>query len=156
MLEIRPLDLEGLVELRPPRFGDERGFFSEVWSQDALAEAGIDVRFVQDNHSCSAAACFAACISSRRPWPRTSWSGCRGAQYPMWQSISGGSLTFGRWACMILSAEIGTSCSSRGFAHGFMTLETGHEVIYKVSAPYAPSMSEHPFRRPGDRHRVAA
>ena len=55
MLEIRQLEIEGLLEIRPLKHGDERGFFSEVWREDRLAEAGVDVHFVQDNHSYSRA-----------------------------------------------------------------------------------------------------
>ena len=47
------LELDGLLEIRPRRFGDERGFFSEVWRDDWLGELGLGVRFVQDNHSYS-------------------------------------------------------------------------------------------------------
>src|SRR5207253_8487654 len=51
--EFRPLELDGLLEMRPRRFGDERGFFSEVWRDDWLDELGLGVRFLQDNHSYS-------------------------------------------------------------------------------------------------------
>ena len=54
-IDVRPLALDGVLELRPQRFGDDRGFFSEVWNRDAMAEAGLAVDFVQDNHSYSAA-----------------------------------------------------------------------------------------------------
>ena len=53
VLEIRPLGLDDLVEIRPPKFGDDRGFFSETWNASAWREAGIDLEFVQDNHSLS-------------------------------------------------------------------------------------------------------
>ena len=51
MLEVRALELDGVLEIRPRRFGDDRGFFSEVWREDRLAEVGVSARFVQDNHS---------------------------------------------------------------------------------------------------------
>ena len=56
MLEIRPLGLDGVLEIVPKRHGDARGFFIETWNAESFAEAGIDLRFVQDNHSYSAAA----------------------------------------------------------------------------------------------------
>ena len=48
------MGLDGLFEIRPKRFGDPRGFFSEVWSREAMAAAGFDIEWVQDNHSFSA------------------------------------------------------------------------------------------------------
>ena len=52
VLEVRPLELDGVVEIRPQRFGDERGFFSEVWNEDAAgARPASTCDFVQDNHS---------------------------------------------------------------------------------------------------------
>ena len=130
VLEVRPLDLEGLRRDAASRASrDERGFFSEIWSQDALAEAGIDVRFVQDNHSCSApTACFAGCISSCRRLPRTSWSGCRAARSSTSPSTfaaarrpsaagPGSRLSAEEWNQMLVP---------KGFAHGFVTLEDGH------------------------------
>ena len=53
MLDVRSLDLPGLLEIRPPRFADERGFFSETWNEECWRGAGIDLAFVQDNHSLS-------------------------------------------------------------------------------------------------------
>jgi dTDP-4-dehydrorhamnose 3,5-epimerase len=53
--DVRPLALDGVYELRPARHGDDRGFFSEVWSREAMAAAGFDIEFVQDNHSFSVA-----------------------------------------------------------------------------------------------------
>ncbi|WP_414935438.1 dTDP-4-dehydrorhamnose 3,5-epimerase family protein, partial [Enterococcus faecium] len=54
-MEVRPLGLDGVFEILPQRFGDDRGFFSETYKAKALREAGIDFNFVQDNHSYSAA-----------------------------------------------------------------------------------------------------
>ena len=47
--------IQGLIVLTPPRFGDHRGWFSEVWNSRIARKAGVDVDFVQDNHSFSAA-----------------------------------------------------------------------------------------------------
>ena len=54
-LGIRPLELDGVLEILPGKFGDDRGFFSETWNAERLSEAGIDLHFIQDNHSYSAA-----------------------------------------------------------------------------------------------------
>jgi dTDP-4-dehydrorhamnose 3,5-epimerase len=142
VLEIRPLHLDGLVELRPPRFGDERGFFSEVWSQDALAEAGIDVRFVQDNHSCSARGVLRGLHLQLPPAAQDKLVRVsRGAIFDVAVDIRPDSPTFGRWAGVTLSAEEWNQLLvPKGFAHGFVALEDATEVIYKVSAPYAPAL----------------
>ncbi len=56
MLEVRSLGLEGVLEIIPKRHGDARGFFVETYNAERFSQAGIDLRFVQDNHSYSAAA----------------------------------------------------------------------------------------------------
>src|SRR5688500_17994802 len=53
MLDLRPLALSGLIEIRPKKHADERGFFSETWNAATWREAGIAIDFVQDNHSLS-------------------------------------------------------------------------------------------------------
>lgn len=55
MMEVRPLALEGVLEILPPKFGDDRGFFSETYNAERFDAAGITLQFVQDNHSFSAA-----------------------------------------------------------------------------------------------------
>ena len=54
-MEVRSLGLDGVFEIIPRKFGDDRGFFSETYNAKSFAEAGIDLTFVQDNHSYSAA-----------------------------------------------------------------------------------------------------
>ncbi|TIX25320.1 MAG: dTDP-4-keto-6-deoxy-D-glucose epimerase, partial [Mesorhizobium sp.] len=56
MLEVRTLGLEDVLEIVPKRHGDARGYFCETWNAERFAQAGIDLTFVQDNHSYSAAA----------------------------------------------------------------------------------------------------
>ena len=142
VLEIRPLHLEGLVELRPPRFGDERGFFSEVWSQDALAEAGIDVRFVQDNHSCSARGVLRGLHLQLPPAAQDKLVRVsRGAIFDVAVDIRRGSPTFGRWAGVTLVGRgmepvVGAQGVRARLCHA---RASDTEVIYKVSAPYAPA-----------------
>lgn len=143
MLEVRSLKLDGLVEIRPRRFSDERGFFSEVWREDAMAEAGIDVRFVQDNHSYSKVRGvlrgmhFQAPPAAQEKLVRVS----RGAVFDVAVDIRPGSATFGQWAGLRLSANDWNQLFiPKGFAHGFVTLEDDTEVVYKVSAAYSPEL----------------
>lgn len=141
VLDTRPLALEGLVEVRPPRFGDERGFFSPVWSVEDMAEAGIELGFVQDNHSYSAARGVLRGLHYQVPpaaqhkLVRVS----RGSVFDVAVDIRPGSPTFAQWAGLILSAELWNQLLvPPGFAHGFVTLEEHTEVQYKVTAPYRP------------------
>jgi dTDP-4-dehydrorhamnose 3,5-epimerase len=143
MLDVRRLELDGLLEIRPARFGDERGFFSEVWREDRLAEAGIHVAFVQDNHSYSQARGVLRGLHYQLPpaaqdkLVRVS----RGAIFDVAVDIRSGSPTFGRWAGIVLSAaEWNQLFVPKGFAHGFVTLEEDTEVLYKASAAYAPEL----------------
>jgi dTDP-4-dehydrorhamnose 3,5-epimerase len=142
-LECRSMELEGLMEIRPPRFGDSRGFFSEVWSQSSLAKAGIEVRFVQDNHSYSQGRGVLRGLHYQLPpadqdkLVRVT----RGSIFDVAVDIRRGSPTFGRWAGLMLSAEEWNQIFvPKGFAHGFVTLEEDCEVLYKVSAAYAPEL----------------
>lgn len=143
MLDTRPLALDGLVEIRPPKFGDERGFFSQVWSAEDMAEAGLGIGFVQDNHSYSAARGVLRGLHYQVPpaaqhkLVRVS----RGSIFDVAVDIREGSPTFGQWAGLTLSAELWNQLLvPEGFAHGFVTLEEHTEVQYKVSAPYRPEL----------------
>lgn len=137
--DVRPLALEGIYELRPVRHGDDRGFFSEVWSREAMAAAGFDIEFVQDNHSFSAARGvlrglhFQKAPGEQDKLVRVT----RGAVFDVAVDIRPGSATFGQWAGVTLSAELWNQLLiTRGFAHGFLTLTENCEVQYKVSVPY--------------------
>jgi dTDP-4-dehydrorhamnose 3,5-epimerase len=139
MLEIRPLELDGLVEILPARFGDNRGFFSEVWNAEAMKEAGFDLDFVQDNHSYSAAKGVLRGLHFQIPpaaqvkLVRVS----RGSVFDVAVDLRRDSPTFGKWAGLTLSAEKWNQILvPAGFAHGFVTLEEHTEVQYKVTAPY--------------------
>jgi dTDP-4-dehydrorhamnose 3,5-epimerase len=143
MLEVRPLELDGVVEIRPRRFGDDRGFFSEVWREDQLAEIGVTARFVQDNHSYSQARGvlrgmhYQLAPAAQDKLVRVS----RGSIFDVAVDIRSDSPTFGRWAGVVLSAkEWNQLFVPAGFAHGFVTLEDDTEVLYKASAFYAPDL----------------
>jgi len=140
MVEMRLLGLDGVLEIRPARFSDERGFFSEVWSRAQWSEAGIDVDFVQDNHSQSKERGVLRGLHYQAP-PMAQAKlvrVTRGAVFDVAVDIRKGSPTFGKWTSTILSAaEWNQLFVPVGFAHGFVTLEPDSEVIYKVSMPYS-------------------
>ena len=139
MIEIRRLALDGLLEIRPKRFADDRGFFSETWNAAAWREAGITIDFVQDNHSLSNARGtlrglhFQAPPSAQAKLVRVT----RGSAFDVAVDLRSNSPTFRQWAGVILSAaEWNQLLIPAGFAHGFLTLEPDTEVQYKVTAPY--------------------
>lgn len=141
MAEIRPLGLDGVVEIRPVRHGDARGFFSETYNRARMGEAGIDIEFVQDNHSYSAAAGVLRGLHYQLP-PRAQDKlvrVVRGSIFDVVVDIRRGAPTFGRWVGLTVSArDWNQVLVPKGFAHGFVTLEADTEVIYKVSDYYAP------------------
>ncbi len=141
-MELRALPIDGLVEIIPARFGDERGFFSETYSRRRLADAGIDIDWVQDNHSLSAEAGVLRGLHYQiAPFAQDKLIRVlRGAIFDVAVDLRRDSPSFGKWASCILSAAAWNQLLvPRGFAHGFLTLEPGVEVSYKVSAPYAPT-----------------
>ncbi len=141
MVEVRALEPAGLVELRPRRFEDSRGWFAETWSERRFAELGLDFRWVQDNHVFSKAVGTVRALHFQRP-PMAQAKlvrAVRGAVFDVAVDIRRGSPDFGRWTAVTLSAEAGNALLvPRGFAHGYVTLTPEAEVLYKVDAPYSP------------------
>ncbi|MBO9622467.1 MAG: dTDP-4-dehydrorhamnose 3,5-epimerase [Sphingomonas sp.] len=140
MTEFRRLQIPEVIEVVPPKFGDHRGFFSEVFKRSAFEAEGIAIDWVQDNQSFSAEAGtvrglhFQASPFAQAKLIRV----LRGAIYDVAVDIRKGSPTYGRWVAAELSAEKWNQLLiPTGFAHGFMTLTSDVEVIYKVSAPYS-------------------
>ena len=142
MLDVRPLALAGLLEIRPARFADDRGFFSESWNAAAWSEAGIDTVFVQDNHSLSRARGTLRGLHFQSP-PAAQAKlirVTRGSAFDVAVDLRPDSPTYRRWAGVILSAaDWNQLLIPEGFAHGFLTLEPDTEVQYKASAAYSPS-----------------
>jgi dTDP-4-dehydrorhamnose 3,5-epimerase len=141
MLTVTPLALNEVLEITPRRFGDDRGFFSETYNAERFAEAGIDLAFVQDNHSYSAAAGVLRGLHYQLA-PRGQDKlvrVIRGAILDVAVDIRRGSRTFGQWIALEVSAEKGNQILvPKGFAHGFVTLVDHTEVIYKVTDFYSP------------------
>lgn len=141
MMDIRSLGLEGVFEIVPRKFGDHRGFFSETYNAKSLAEAGIDLQFVQDNHSYSAAKGVLRGLHYQLP-PRAQDKlvrVIRGAILDVVVDIRKSSPTFGKWVSLEVSAEKWNQILvPKGFAHGFVTLVEDTEVVYKVTDYYSP------------------
>ena len=140
MLDVRPLALAGVLEIRPKRFADDRGFFSEVWNAKTLCDVGIDLVFVQDNHSLSRERGVLRGLHYQLPpvAQEKLIRVTRGCILDVAVDIRSSSSTFGEWVAVKLSAAAWNQLLvPKGFAHGFLTLEPDTEVQYKVTAPYS-------------------
>lgn len=141
-MEIRSLGLgDGVFEFVPRKFGDHRGFFSETYNAKAVSEAGIDLQFVQDNHSYSAAKGVLRGLHYQLP-PYAQDKlvrVVRGAILDVAVDVRKSSPTFGKWVALEVSAEKWNQILVlKGFAHGFITLVEDTEVVYKVTDYYMP------------------
>lgn len=141
-MDIERFDIDGPVAVTPKRFGDTRGFFSETFNAERLAEVGITGPFVQDNHSLSRSPGVLRGLHYQAP-PAAQAKLVRvvkGRIFDVAVDIRAGSPTYGRHVAVELSAENWRQLYvPAGFAHGFVTLEPDTEVIYKVDAFYAPA-----------------
>lgn len=142
MVELRRLALDGLVEIRPRRFADERGFFSETWNEAEWRDAGIAIHFVQDNHSLSRSRGTLRGLHFQSP-PAAQTKLVRvtcGSAFDVAVDLRPTSPTYRQWAGVTLSADAWNQLLiPEGFAHGFLTLEPDTEVQYKASVAYSPT-----------------
>lgn len=131
--------LPGVLVIEPRVFGDERGFFMETWNAAAFADAGLDLAFVQDNHSRSQKGVLRG-LHFQNPGPQGKLVRVtRGVVFDVAVDLRASSPTFGQWAGVELSAENKRMFwVPEGFAHGFLTLEDDTDFLYKCTAPYAP------------------
>lgn len=140
-MEITHFELPGPALLTPRIFRDDRGFFSETYNQQSLKRAGIEVSFVQDNHSMSVQPGTIRGLHFQTP-PHAQDKlvhVTRGAIFDVAVDLRNGSPTFGQHVAVTLSAENWQQFwVPKGFAHGFCTLEPDTEVIYKVTDYYDP------------------
>ena len=140
-MEITETGLSGVKLLKSRRYGDHRGFFAETYNRRVSIEIGLDVEFVQDNHSLSAnVGTVRGLHFQSAPHAQVKLVRCgSGSIYDVAVDIRRGSPTFGQWTGHTLSAENGAQLYiPAGFAHGFVTLEPDSEIIYKCSDYYAP------------------
>lgn len=138
---VQPLAIPEVLIVSPVKHGDQRGFFSETYSRPHMAELGVDLDFIQDNHSFSAGRGTVRGLHFQSP-PFAQAKlvrVVRGAIFDVAVDIRVGSPTFGRYVSAIISADAWNQILvPTGFAHGFVTLEPQTEVIYKVSSRYSP------------------
>lgn len=139
-MQVDDTKLSGVKIITPKRYGDHRGFFSESYSRQALAAQGIDLEFVQDNHSVSATVgTIRGLHFQSAPHAQAKLVRCgKGALLDVAVDIRTGSPTYGQWVAEELSFDNGKQLLvPAGFAHGFITRQPDTEIIYKCSDYYA-------------------
>lgn len=140
-MNIIETSLPGVKVIEPKVFGDHRGWFTETYNESIFKEAGIDIRFVQDNQSFSAAkGTLRGLHYQLNPKAQTKLVRCtKGSIFDVAIDIRQGSISFGKWFGLELTADNKKQLFiPKGFAHGFMTLTDDVEVQYKVDELYAP------------------
>jgi dTDP-4-dehydrorhamnose 3,5-epimerase len=136
-------DLPGVLVIEPQVFTDARGFFLESYNAARFSEAGIDLRFLQDNHSNSTRGVLRG-LHYQEPNPQGKLLRVvNGAVFDVAVDIRRGSPHFGRWAGVELSAENRKMIwVPPGFAHGFCVISDRADVLYKCTVLWA-AKSEH-------------
>lgn len=140
---ISPVDIPGPLVIEPKVFGDERGFFLESWNEARFKDAGLDLAFVQDNHSRSAKGVLRG-VHFQNPNPQGKLVRVvSGAVWDVAVDLRASSPYFGKWFGIELSAA-----NKRmfwvppGFGHGFLTLEDGTDFLYKCTSLYEPASEQ--------------
>ncbi len=140
-MKVTPLELSGLLLLEPRVFPDERGFFLETWQRPRFEAAGLEVDFVQDNHSRSGRGTLRGLHYQQTPGQGKLVRAARGSILDVVVDLRPESPTFGRWQAQQLDDVTHLQLwIPVGFAHGFCVLSEVADVTYKVTSPYDPAM----------------
>ena len=140
-MKVTPTAIADVLLLEPRVFGDARGCFFESYNERAFrAAVGSEPVFVQDNHSCSARHVLRGLHYQLAPHTQGKLVRVvKGAVFDVAVDVRRGSPSFGRWAAVALSAANRQQLwIPPGFAHGFLALEEGTEVLYKTTDYYHP------------------
>ena len=138
-MKVSPTKIKDVLIIEPDVFGDNRGWFSETYNKEKLKDFGIDVEFVQDNHSFSAAkGTLRGLHLQNSPYTQSKLVSCtRGAILDVVVDLRKDSPTYKQWVSVELTAENKRQLFiPRGFAHGFSTLTDDVEFLYKVDNYY--------------------
>ena len=140
--QFTPLKIPQVLLIEPKVFGDERGFFLEVYKASDFKGAGINLDFLQDSHSRSQKGVLRGLHYQLKPKAQGKLLRCiRGRIFDVAVDIRKNSPHYGQWVGAELSEENKKLLwVPPGFAHGFMALEDNTEVIYKTTDEYAPEM----------------
>ena len=136
-MDIAALAIPDLKLVSPKCHRDPRGFFLETYSELRYQQAGIDCKFVQDNHSRSAHGTLRGMHFQTTPGQDKLIRVAKGRIFDVAVDMRPAAPTFGQWVGVYLDAEQHQQLFvPRGFAHGFCVVSDTAEVIYKVSSPY--------------------
>ncbi len=132
--------IAGLCVITPTVHGDQRGYFMETYSQRDMAEAGLNILFVQDNQSMSTKGVLRG-LHYQINYPQTKLVRViRGAVFDVAVDLRPGSETYGKWYAIELTAENKKQfLIPKGFAHGFLVLSDEAEFCYKCDDFYHPN-----------------
>jgi dTDP-4-dehydrorhamnose 3,5-epimerase len=138
--DFRQMDIPGLLLIEPKIFGDDRGFFLEIYKHSEFIDAGVPEHFVQDNFSRSSKGVLRGLHYQMDPRAQGKLVRCmKGGIFDVAVDIRKGSPTYARWAGLELSERNNLMLYvPAGFAHGFLTLSETAEVLYKCTAEYSP------------------
>lgn len=138
-MKFLPTDLPGVMIVEPRVFVDPRGWFMETWERRKFAAGGIDVDFVQDNHSASSRGVLRGLHYQIRQSQGKLVRVTAGEVFDVAVDLRRSSPTFGRWTAAVLSGENRRMMwIPPGFAHGFLVLSDQAEFTYKCTDYYAP------------------
>jgi dTDP-4-dehydrorhamnose 3,5-epimerase len=139
-MKAKPTPLEGVLLIEPHVHGDARGFFAETFRANVFAELGVDVDFVQDNHSRSRRGTLRGMHFQTHPGQAKLVRCARGRILDVAVDLRRGSDTFGAWHAAELDDEAMRQLwVPVGFAHGFCVLSDEADVVYKCSSYYDPA-----------------
>jgi dTDP-4-dehydrorhamnose 3,5-epimerase len=138
-MQFLPTELPGVVVIEPKVFEDDRGFFMETFHRQKFAAAGIDVEFVQDNHSRSRAGVLRGLHYQLSQPQGKLVRTIRGKVFDVAVDLRRSAPTFGRWyGCELTEDNRRQIYIPPGFAHGFCVTSDVAEVVYKCTALYRP------------------
>lgn len=132
-------EIEGVYIIEPQKFGDNRGYFMETYSEKEFAKAGLNYKFVQDNQSKSKAGVLRG-LHFQKTHPQAKLVRVlEGEVFDVAVDLRKGSKTYGKWVGVILSEENNKQFMiPRGFAHGFLVLSETATFAYKCDDFYHP------------------
>lgn len=133
-------DIEGLYVIEPTLFGDHRGYFMETYNEKDFTEAGIDVKFVQDNESKSKKGVLRGLHFQKKNPQGKLVRVLEGEVFDVAVDLRANSKTYGKWFGVVLSAEKHNQFYiPEGFAHGFYVLSDTATFCYKCTRLYDPT-----------------
>lgn len=133
--------IEGVYLVKPKIFGDNRGFFMETYKESEFLANGIEVKFIQDNHSKSTKNVLRGLHYQAKPYAQAKLVRCiKGKIFDVVVDLRRDSKTFGKYLRVELSEEKRNMLFvPKGFAHGFAVLSDEAEILYKTDTEYSPS-----------------